>query len=150
VLQYGPSAAGGGRYWSVASWYLVGSQVYHTSLIRVAVGRSLTGVIVLTGERGNSYNYATYFSNIPGTTLTVRGSAQLVWATETLESYGVTTSSDYPTGSTIFFDIYLRTTRGFPFVEWSPVSDLADKLTTTVNVQGAEDAKITIKYPFWF
>ena len=150
VLQYGPSAAGGGRYWAVASWYLVGGQVFHTTPIRVRVGRTLRGVIVLTGHSGNSYNYATYFSNIPGTTLTVNGAAQLVWATETLESYSVTSASDYPTGSTVFFGINLRTTSGVPFVRWSPVSDPPDMLTTTVNRQGARNAEITIKYPHRF
>ena len=147
VLQYGPSAAGGGAYWAVASWYLVGGNTYHTTPINVSVGKSLEGVITLTGHSGNTYNYVTSFSNVAGTTLRATGSAQLVWATETLEAYQITSASDYPSGSTVFSSINLKTSGGTPSVNWNPVSDTADNLITTVNVQGAKNAKITIKYP---
>ena len=147
VLQYGPSAAGGGAYWTVASWYLVGSNTYHTSLVRVSVGQSLDGVITLTGSSGGKYNYVTSFTNVAGTTLTATGADQLVWATETLESYAVTSPSDYPHGSTVFSSINLKTSSGTPYVTWTAVSDIPDGLITTVNVQGATNAKVTIKYP---
>jgi hypothetical protein len=79
ILQYGPSAAGGGGYWAVASWYVIGSQAaYHTSSIQVSVGKSLDGVITLTGTSGSNYNYVTSFSNVAGTTLTATGADQLV------------------------------------------------------------------------
>jgi len=146
VLQYGPSAAGGGAYWAVASWYLVGNRVYHTRPIRVSVGQALTGVIFLLSGSGTSWNYETYFSGIGGTGLIVFGSAQLVWATETLEAYGVTSQLDYPTGSTIFSSIYLRTRAGIPYVRWTAISDATDGHITTINTQGASNARITIKY----
>jgi len=148
VLQYGPSAAGGGAYWAVASWYVTGQGAYYTKLVRVNVGQSLQGVITLTGITGGLYNYMSSFSNIRGTTLPLMGSAQLVWATETLESYNVATGSDYPRGSTVFSSINIRTTQGTPSVWWNIVSDSADRLITTVGVQGATNAKVTIKYPF--
>jgi len=147
VLQYGPSAAGGGAYWTVASWYVVGRQAYYTRLVRVAVGQSLQGVITLTSTSGGKYNYVSSFSNVGGTTLTLSNSAQLVWATETLESYNVATGSDYPQGSTVFSAINIRTVAGTPSVQWNTVSDSADGLITTVGVQGATNAKVTIKYP---
>ena len=147
VLQYGPSAAGGGAYWTVASWYVVGQTAFHTRLVRVNVGQTLRGVITLTSYGSGRYNYVSSFSNIGGTTLILRGSPQLVWATETLESYHVTTGSDYPRGSTVFSSINIRTTRGTPAVTWSTVNDIPDGLKTTVNVQGATNARVTIKYP---
>ena len=147
VLQYGGSAAGGGAYWAVASWYLVGDQTYYTTPIQVSVGDSLNGVITLTSASGSSYNYVSSFSNIAGTTLTATGAAELVWATETLEAYGVTSPSDYPTGSTIFSAINLSTSSGTPSVTWNPVSDSEDGLITTINIQGATDAELTINYP---
>ena len=148
VLQYGPSAAGGGGYWTIASWYLVGSNTYHTSLVSVSVGQSLDGVITLTGSSGSAYNYVTSFTNVAGTTLTATGADQLVWATETLETYAVNSSSDYPQGSTVFSSINLKTSSGTPSVTWTAVSDTDDGLITTVNVQGATNAKVTIKYPY--
>lgn len=146
VLQYGPSAAGGGTYWAVASWYLVGSQTYYTTPVRTSAGATLNGVITLTSVSGSKYNYVTSFSNVSGTSLTATGSAQLVWATETLEAYAVSSISDYPAGSTVFSNINIQTSAGTPAVTWSAVSDSADGLKTTVNTQGATNAKITIAY----
>lgn len=146
VLQFGPSAAGGGSYYAVASWYLVGSQTYYTSPVKVAVGATLNGVITLTSSSGSSYNYVTSFSNIAGTSLTATGSAQLVWATETLEIYGVSSNSGLPTGATVFSGINLKTTAGTPSVTWSAVSDTADGIITTLNTQGATNAIVVINY----
>ncbi|KAF8313640.1 hypothetical protein DL93DRAFT_2097674 [Clavulina sp. PMI_390] len=147
VLQYGPSAAGGGSYYAVASWYLVGSQTYYTSPVKVSTGATLNGVITLTSSSGSSYNYVTSFSNISGTSLTATGSAQLVWATETLEVYGVSAASQFPTGSTVFSGINLKLSSGAtPSVSWSAVSSSADGVTTTINTQGATNAEVTIKY----
>lgn len=146
VLQWGPSAAGGGAYWSVASWYLVGSQVYHTTLRRVYTGQSLNGLITLKGCSGGHYSYVSSFTNIGGTTITASGSAELVWATETLESYNVAQGSDYPRGSTVFHGINLRTESGKPSVTWSTVNDWADGVSAWVNRQGATNAQVTIRY----
>ena len=147
MLQYGPSAAGGGEYWSVASWYLAGSGTYHTGLVTVSVGQSLDGVITLTDSSDGQYSYVTSFTDVAGTTLAVSGAEQLVWATETLESYSVNSPSDYPQGSTVFSSINVKTTGGSPSVTWTAVSDIPDGVTTTVNVQGATNAEVTIKYP---
>lgn len=146
VLQYGPSAAGGGGYWAVASWYLVGSSVFYSSVVRTNTGAVLTGVMTLTSQSGSSFNYVSSFTGISGTSLTATGSAQLVWATETLESYSITSINDYPAGSTVFSNINLKTTAGTPGVSWTAVSDTADGLITTINTQGATNARITIAY----
>ncbi|KAF7311694.1 hypothetical protein MIND_00179200 [Mycena indigotica] len=147
VLQYGPSAAGGGAFWAVASWYLVGSNVFHTTPIRVSAGMALNGVITLTGISGTNYNYATRFTNVDNTILNVKNAAQLTWATETLEAYALKAASDYPAGSTVFSAINLTLQNGnAPSVKWATANDAADGLSTTVNTDGATNAKITIKY----
>jgi len=147
VLQWGPSYAGGGAYWTVASWYLVGSTTYVTSLTRVNVGQSLEGVINLTSFSGTSFNYTTYFVNIGASFLTVTNAAELVWATETLESYNVTTKSDYPTGTTPFNNIYLWLNNNtYPALSWSVVNDAADGLSTTVERNGPYNGQVTIHY----
>ncbi|KAJ7685958.1 hypothetical protein B0H17DRAFT_1204640 [Mycena rosella] len=147
VLQFGPSAAGGGSFWALATWYLVGDQTFFTTPVRTTAGSTLNGVITLTSSSGSLFNYNSAFSNVAGTTLTVTGAAQLTWATETLEAYAVTSASDYPTGSTVFSGINLKLASGaVPTVAWSHVSDTADGLTTTVNTNGATNAQITIAY----
>lgn len=147
VLQYGPSAAGGANYWAVASWYVVGSQAYHTTLVRVNAGQVLNGLITLKSYCGNNYNYASTFTNIGGTTLYLYNSPQLVWATETLEAYNIKRATDYPHGSTVFYNIYVNTLAGIPSVFWGVVNDVADGLSTIVNQQGASNARITVNYP---
>lgn len=147
VLQYGPSAAGGWDYWSVASWWLGGGHVYYTPLVKVTPGKELTGVMKLTSFGGGVYNYTSEFDGIPGTKLTVSGAPDvLTWATETLEVYNVGSSADLPPGLTSFWKINLRTTAGTPSVKWYTVSNAGEGITTKVVVQGATNAQVTITY----
>ncbi|KAJ7511989.1 hypothetical protein B0H11DRAFT_2268905 [Mycena galericulata] len=148
VLQYGPSAAGGGEYWAVASWYLDSSSTFFTSLVSVNPGDVLTGLMTLTGTDGSTFNYTSAFTGIPNTALAVGGAAsELTWATETLEAYAVTGPSDYPAGATEFSGINLALASGvIPSVQWSTSDDAADGLSTTINTDGATDALITITY----
>lgn len=145
VLQFGSSAAGGGSYWTLASWYLVGSLTFYSSPVEVLVGQTLEGLITLSSNVGSAYNYVSKFSNVAGTSLIAIGSAELVWATETLEVYGVTEASDFPGGSTVFSNINLETSAGTPSVIWS-VGASEDSTLTTINTQGATNAEITIIY----
>jgi hypothetical protein len=105
VLQWGTSAAGGGNYWTVASWYVNGSTgpVLHTIPVSVNVGDVLTGVMVLTGiskKPGSSdeilCSYNCYFQGISNTSLPVENIEELYWANETLEAYHIQKCSDYP------------------------------------------------------
>ncbi|KAJ6492236.1 hypothetical protein C8R45DRAFT_990701 [Mycena sanguinolenta] len=147
VLQYGPSAAGGGAYWAVATWYLVGDSTFYTTPVRTSAGATLDGIITLTSSSGSKYNYVSSFTNIAGTSLTVSNAAELTWATETLEAYAVEATTDYPAGSTVFSNINLVLASGAtPSVSWSHVNDAADGLSTTINTNGATNAKITITY----
>jgi hypothetical protein len=96
VLQYGPSAAGGGEYWAVASWYVVGNQAYFTTLVEVQKNQFLGGQITLIGKQRKLCSYTCDFYGINGTTLTINNIAELVWCTETLEVYGVTECTEFP------------------------------------------------------
>ncbi|KAJ7808131.1 hypothetical protein B0H14DRAFT_2871088, partial [Mycena olivaceomarginata] len=147
VLQYGLSAAGGSSTgWSVASWYLYGSNTFFTTPVAVSVGQSLHGEVQLVGTgAGDTYNYNSAFTNIGGTSLTVVGGEELQWATITLETYSVTERNDYPAGSTVFSGINLELSNGvFPSFNWAVVSDQADGITTTVNAGGSTSGVITI------
>ena len=73
VLQWGGSAAGGGNYWSVASWYVLKSgQAFHTTLVQVNAGDMLVGVMTLTGQSGGMFSYTSEFQGIAGTNLPVQ------------------------------------------------------------------------------
>lgn len=102
---------------------------------------------MLKSHSGSKHNYIAEFTNIDNTDLKANNAVELVWATETLEAYGVIKKDDYPSESTVFSDIDLETEDDkTPTVKWSAVSNPKDNIKTTINKQGSKDAKITIKY----
>ncbi|KAJ7029154.1 hypothetical protein C8F04DRAFT_1265205 [Mycena alexandri] len=145
VLQYGGSAAGGGEYWAVATWYLYGSEAFYTTPVEVTPGQSLATSIELIEVNGTVYDYLAAF-DVAGTELGVNGGEQLTLTTKTLESYGVTEASDYPTGETEFSINILLYNNDFAPVSWSVVDDPADGLSTTVNTNSGDGGVITITY----
>lgn len=125
VLQWGPSAAGGGQYWAVASWYADGQRghSFFSSLIPVNVGSTLTGVMTLVAQHGNSFDYSCSFEGIADTTVPIQAVEELTWANETLEVYGVTDCSQYPNARrTSLTNINLQTGTAAARLDWS-VSD---------------------------
>jgi len=56
VLQYGPSAAGGGRYWSISSWYVPlhdgwFAEAVYSDILKVKKGDSIFGNMTRTGDQ---------------------------------------------------------------------------------------------------
>jgi hypothetical protein len=125
VLQWGKSSAGGGAYWSVASWYVTASgQAFNTNLVPVNTGDELLGIMTETGSSSGNYNYNSTFQGIPNTTLPIKNIALLYWANETLECYGLTKCSDFPaTTETAMGAIEIRIGSTHPALMWS-VGDL--------------------------
>jgi hypothetical protein len=148
VLQYGGSAAGGGEYWAVASWYVTGSESFVSKLVTVKSGRSLTGVIKLLSQKNSLANYSCEFTGVPKSKLTVMNISPLVWLAEVLEVYSVNTCNDYP--NTPFsemskMDVKIKNIT--PPVTWSTSSgDPACGVTTTVVTQGGKNAAVDIYY----
>ncbi|RAJ80229.1 hypothetical protein CLV59_105337 [Chitinophaga dinghuensis] len=128
VLQWGPSAAGGGAYWAIANWY-VGNNAVYSSLIPVSPGTNLQGVMTLlslnsTGTKGN---YTSAFNGYPSITLTVNNIPTLYWAAESLEAYGVQTCSNYPnTTSTRLSGIDLRVGGSQAPLSWTVANAVTD------------------------
>ena len=129
VLQWGPSAAGGGNYWAVASWYAdgQGGQAFYSSLVAVNPGDVLTGVMTLTGQNGASFNYDCNFQGIANTDLTIQNVEELTWCIETLEAYALAQCSDYPnTADTAMTNIAIQTGANSPNLAWTNVNTVID------------------------
>jgi hypothetical protein len=147
VLQWGPSAAGGGSYWSVASWYVdgQGGPAFHTNLVRVNPGDVLVGVMREAGRSGNQFSYNCEFIGIANTSLPISNVEELTWNIETLEAYGVQQCSDYPnTNFTAFVGIDLLTSTGRPSINWTPVNAVTDcgqsaRVISNANPSGEVD-----------
>jgi len=103
VLQWGPSAAGGGKYWAVTNWYVSSSQAFYGTLATVSTGATLQGIMQQTAVSGSNYSYNSSFVGYPAATaLQVNNVPQAFWAAETLEAYGVTNpSTQYPPNSNV-------------------------------------------------
>jgi len=101
VLQWGPSEAGGGSYWSIASWYVTstGAAVYST-LQQVSSGHTIFGNMTIVGQK---WDIITVDVNTKvSTAIHVNPQASEMWAFVTLEVYNVQSCGDYPNGSTEF------------------------------------------------
>ena len=149
VLQYGPSAAGGGEWWAITSWYVVGNQAYYAGIYDVTPGTFLGGQIRLLGHHNNHYSYSADFYGYRGTTLKVTGIPKLVWATETLEVYGVTACSEFPnTAYSQMSAIQMFLQDGtVPSVSWSINNVNTDcNAQTTIVVDSANQGIVDIYY----
>ncbi|KAJ7485598.1 hypothetical protein FB451DRAFT_61217 [Mycena latifolia] len=150
TLQYGHSAAGGGPYWSVASFYVAFDNQYFTEAVRVNSGDTLHGIMELTGVSAatDKCNYKAEFSDISGTVLTVEGVEELTSASESLTVLRLDGSREYPVGSTVFSHIDLKLLDGkTPNLKWTPRNRGGDNPVITVDVDGATNGKVTIRYP---
>ncbi len=128
VLQWGSSAAGGGQYWSIASWYVTsGGQAFHTNLIRVNPGDVLVGVMRLTGQANGQFSYTSEFEGRANTSLPVQNIAELLWCNETLEAYSVNQCSNYPAPTlTAMRAISIQTGAVTPVIGWTAVNKVVD------------------------
>lgn len=105
----------------------------------------MQGLIELTAY-GSTYNYISEFTSLANSGLQLTNSEQLVWATQTLEIYNVASAAQLPSGATTFSGINILVTAGIPAVTWTAVSDPGDGISTVINVQGAQNAEVTIYY----
>lgn len=129
VLQWGFSPAGGGDYWAIANWFVWGGvsnyEFFHSSLIEVNPGANLTGVMKLTSDSGNIYSYSSSFTrdSIAGSTLQLNNAPPFNWADETLEVYGISKCSDYPSDEKIkMSDIQIKVDSTYPTITWTPAN----------------------------
>ena len=129
VLQWGPSGAGGGSYWAVASWYVdgQGGAAFYSTPVRVNPGDVLVGVMTLTGQSPAGFSYNCEFQGIANTGLPIQNVQELTFCIETLEAYAVTQCSDYPnTTVTSFTGISIQTGATSPALTWNANNSVTD------------------------
>ena len=150
VLQWGPSAAGGGNYWAIANWYVDGSSgtALFSSLVRVSSGTVLKGIMTQTGTTGSNYNYKSAFSGYFSIDLNVTNIQKLYWAAESLEAYGVTVCADYPnTAKTTFSGITLLVGGANAPLSWTVANAVTDcGQHATVVTNGSPNGIVDLYY----
>jgi hypothetical protein len=132
VLQWGVSDAGGGDYWSVASWYVSGKEghAYHSHpAVRVDVGDTLVGSIASASPPDDPSNYmgTCRFDGMDDTLLIINNMSLFTWASVTLEAYKITGCSDYPDAEKIrFWNISVETEPATTGLNWFSVDQVTD------------------------
>lgn len=128
VLQWGVSPAGGGNYWTITNWYVWdyedSHQCFHGSLIKVSPGTNLQGVIKLTSDSSNTFSYNSSFAGYSSVSeLQINNAPPFNWACETLEAYGITKYTDYPSDEKVkMSEIQIKVNNIFPSIMWIPMN----------------------------
>ena len=161
VLQYGPSSAGGGNYYSITNWYGYGTQsnghYWYGTLYTVTPGTNLQGVIQLTGN-GNTYGYTSSFNgNYPNSSVSFVDASPMMYAYEALEAYNIQSFEDYPTVLTypntnvqnpdvVMNNIQITNETGQNVaIEWGVQNIVADiQQHTTIVTQGSPGGQVDI------
>jgi hypothetical protein len=153
VLQWGRSGAGGGDYWAVASWYADGQDghAFYSSLVRVAPGDVLVGVMTHTGSTSKGHSYECRFAGIAHTALAIRNVEELTSCSETLEAYQITRCSDYPVASgTAMRSIAIHTGKASPAIDWTPVDGRTEcGQSVSVVSNSSTDGRVDLHYRLW-
>jgi len=130
VIQYGPSEAGGGKYWTIASWWVnsAGSALYST-LNKIKTGDAIFGTMVRTSSTANSTNWVItgLVNNANPTTLKVTNTPLQQVATLTMEVYSVNGCAEYPNDAGIVFTNFQLLDNGKAYKPvWTPTVDYSD------------------------
>ncbi|PPQ68674.1 hypothetical protein CVT26_002957 [Gymnopilus dilepis] len=152
VLQYGTSPAGGGQYYAIASWWLIGNNVYHSSIQQVSPGTALEGHMALTGISTSggvtTYSYSSYFPGYSTPSISASTTGVLNWAYEALEIYTTASTSDLPSGSTDLtaVDIKFNDNSHLSTIPWTAISDTTDGISMSVISNSGTNGHLRITY----
>jgi hypothetical protein len=140
VLQFGHGAAGGGNYWSIASWAVAGGSALHTTLHGVASGSTIYGAMQASAcVNGTCSHWAITVAGNGGTrTLSLaHNTVSYHWALAgVLEVYGAHSCSMFPgSGVTQFADLHVDTMGGAvtPPPNWTKYYWLGDTCAHRVS-----------------
>jgi hypothetical protein len=140
VLQWGTSPSGGGPFWSVASYYVIGNgPAFSTDSFRVNPGDLLQGIIRLESSDGAGFNYISEFAGLPSTILRASSVHELVVCYETLETYGAYSSNScYPADAATAFSAIAIQTVGNQAIAWTSETGGSNNGQRVAIVSGSE------------
>ena len=146
VLQYGPSPAGGGQYWSLASWFLFNGVLYYSALVPVP-----DGVVELVGhiERVAPGSFKVWYEGYPETEISVDGYPEQAGAGIACETYGFFSRRLDANASTDFVANVVTldtTTQTQLAVTWN-VNNLRSGATVTIANNNTPSPTMTIHCP---
>ncbi|KAK7014349.1 hypothetical protein R3P38DRAFT_3003282 [Favolaschia claudopus] len=154
VIQYGASALQGGPFWTIAAQLELlpdAGGILQIAPIgfdpTVSVGTTIPTSITHRDEGDNLFWYLALFDGMPGGPQIEVGFVNpAASAVAGMEEEGVTQSSDYPLEPFRFEKTNLALTSGFPDIEWNVSVDPVSGAYVAVDVDGSENAEISIHF----
>jgi len=158
VMQYGVSAAGGGPFWALSSWLIVGDQAFVTNLTTVQPGASSVdlGASIINEDQffGTPTTHAWFcvWGLITASQLNIQTAEEFNVAFNALETSGIVSDLNFPNEPTPIGDIFIQINGGASEVvpiPWQFIDDTVDGITifdTTLSVT-PEDGTMAIEYP---
>ncbi|KAF7365890.1 hypothetical protein MVEN_00464000 [Mycena venus] len=156
ALQYGGSWVQGGPFWT----YAIQLEIPPSGFLQVTnsdnpnpgldVGQRVISTLVHDTELIDPgiFWYIASFDNVPDApVLEVGWQVPPQIAALELEEEGVFQASDYPAGSFVFEQVNLNLTTGPPTIAWNTSVDPTTNVEVTVDVDGSENAQISIVFP---
>jgi len=150
VLQYGVSDAGGGSYWSIASWYVtLGRDVVYSKLQKVDAGDRLFGNMTKTGDDTwfiNAVDLTSKVSSYISVTKSVLTSQP--WIYVTLEVYDVFACEQYPEiGSQLpYTNLVLYEDGQIVSAQWQVGTDGQNPPICNATIEIVSDSAVTITW----
>jgi hypothetical protein len=147
VLQWGGSAAGGGKYWAIASWYVWPGHSVHGPLRRVSVNDVLYGSLqasACTGSGLCTWSIVTQDKSHPTTSsISIRaGNPYTEVQGGVLEVYGVDSCAKYPASDfEQFYNLAFASSAGtvqpaFSHILWKTTChELVQSSSSVVNLR---------------
>jgi hypothetical protein len=116
VLQWGPSAGGGGSYWAIASWVVTSTGCWVSPLRRVYAGDHLYGSIFAQNCSSNVCDWTVWTNDVDrgySTTLKIRSGYQLNDVHGlALEAYNLNACAQLPASYAISRNIFMSDAAG--------------------------------------
>jgi len=143
VIQWGPSEAGGGNYWTIANWWVTSSgQALYSTLTKINIGDTILGTMVQHGT--GSWAIAASVNSAKPTILNVNNISPQTMASVTLEVYNVLECTDYPADNSITFTkLSLADSGTIVKPTWQPQIIISD---CNQDVSSSGPATVTINY----
>jgi len=129
VLQWGQSECGGGAFWAIGAWGVMGNNVFCSDISQVDEGDEIYMAINQTETNPDEWTVSAYSSKGILVELNAFPSESLCWASITLETFFVSNCMDYPdntTGTILFNGISLSSNYLIRNPHWNYTIDTRD------------------------
>jgi len=147
VLQWGASAAGGGQYWAIASWYVSSARSFWGDLADVNVGDKIFGSLFEDNSTG-TWDVTTYdMQTNKSSSFKYKHPTPIeTYSYVVLEAYTITQCTDYPANTKFeaFTNLIVALTTGPVTPTWQP--EIQQPITCNEHAIAVSSSEVDIYF----